>query len=103
MLPKHNHIRSKAIRDAARGEDCTLCSENHGNTVFAHLNESWAGKGRGIKADDLGGGFFACFNCHQKYDIPDRNCSDIEDWEIMRAMYRTWRRLWDRGIIGEIK
>ena len=102
MIPKHNHIRCKAIRDAANGEDCTLCSENHGNTVFAHLNESWAGKGMKIKASDIAG-MFLCFKCHSEYDNPHRNRDNIEDWEIMRAMYRTWKRLWERGIIGELK
>ena len=98
MIPKHNHIRSKAIRDAARGEDCTICGLNDDTTVFAHLDESWAGKGMRIKADDIAG-MFLCLNCHVDYG----NSMYIEDWQITRAMYRTWRRLWERGIIGEIK
>lgn len=75
---------------------------NDGTVVFAHLNESWAGKGIGIKADDLAGAFL-CAGCHAEYDRPFNLLGRIEDWEITRAMYRTWRRLWERGIIGELK
>ena len=99
MIPKHNHIRSKAIRDAARGEDCTICGIQDGTVVFAHLDESWAGKGMRIKADDIAG-MFLCVNCHSEYGHAR---STIDQWQITRAMYRTWRRLWDRGIIGELK
>ena len=98
MISKHNHIRSKAITQAANGESCTVCGVLDGTVVFAHLNESWAGKGMGIKADDLAG-MFLCAKCHHEYD----NGDDLSYKAIARAMYRTWRRLWDRGIIGELK
>lgn len=99
-LSKRKPIRSKAIRDAARGEPCTVCGDNDGTTVFCHLNESWAGKGIGQKADDLGGGFFGCSTCHYLYDSTVDGKPN--DHDIMRAMYRTIRRLWEMGII-EIK
>ena len=102
MIPKHNHIRCKAIRDAANGEDCTICGSQDGTVTFAHLNDSWAGKGTGIKADDIAG-MFLCERHHAIYDGRLISSSPIHDWEITRAMYRTWRRLWERGIIGEIK
>ena len=101
MIAKHNHIRCKAIRDAARDEDCTICGINDSTTVFSHLDESWAGKGMKIKADDIAG-MFLCVNCHAEYGSPS-HLLRIEDWQVMRAMYRTWRRLWERGIIGELK
>ena len=101
MILKHNHIRCKAIRDAANGEDCTICESQDNTVVFCHLNESWAGKGMRIKACDLAG-FFGCLKCHSEYDTPGSALSK-DHWEIMRAMYRTWKRLWERGIIGEIK
>lgn len=93
-LQKRKPIRSKAIRHAANGEACTVCGNNDGTTVFCHLNESWAGKGMGQKADDIAG-FFGCQKCHTKYDV----WQTILDIEIMRAMYRTWRRLIEKGII----
>ena len=94
-LEKRHPFRSKAITQAANGEACTVCGRNDGTTVFCHLNESWAGKGMGQKADDFAG-FFGCESCHWRYD---NGSKVIEGWEIMRAMYRTWRRLLDRGIL----
>lgn len=105
MLQKRKAIRSKAITQAAKGEPCTVCGKNDGTTVFCHLNESWAGKGMGQKADDIAG-FFACHRCHSYYDEKIQLYSGVTmnpTWftpeTIMRAMYRTWRRLYDLGII----
>ena len=100
-LQKHNHIRSKAITQAANGEACTICGLQNDTVVFAHINEPWAGKGMGIKADDMAG-MFLCEKHHDIYDGRIISSSPIQDWEITRAMYRTWRRLWERGIIGEL-
>ena len=97
MIQKHNHIRSKAIRNAAKGEACTVCEIQNETIVFCHLNESYAGKGLQIKADDIAG-FFGCRDCHADYDNGDY----LSDHDLLRAMYRTWRRLWERGIIGEL-
>ena len=97
MIEKFNHVRSKAIRNAAKDEDCTVCGTNDGTTVFAHFDSLFAGKGMGQKADDLGG-FFACYLCHENYGH-----KQVYDWVVLRAYYRTIRRLWDRGIIGELK
>ena len=102
MIEKFNHVRSKAITQAASGEACTICGIEDGTTVFAHLNEPWAGKGMGIKADDIAG-MFLCERHHGIYDGRIISSSPIHDWEITRAFYRTIRRLWDRGIIGELK
>ena len=94
-LEKRHPFRSKAITQAAKDEPCTVCCRNDGTTVFCHLNESWAGKWMGQKADDFAG-FFGCHKCHKDYDeIP----GVMGEWVIMRAMYRTWRRLLDRGIL----
>jgi Protein of unknown function (DUF1364) len=97
-LQKRTPIRSKRITQAAKGESCTVCGANDGTTVFCHLNESWVGKGMGQKADDIAG-FFGCYKCHVLYD----SGVHFEQRGIMRAMYRTWRRLWELGIIGELK
>lgn len=94
-LTKRKPIRSDAIRKAANGEACCLCGRNDGTTVFCHLNEGWAGKGMGQKADDIAG-FFGCGSCHYTYDKEPWNMSDLE---IMRAMYSTWLRLIELGII----
>src|SRR4030065_1434200 len=105
MSPKkRNPIRSKAITQAANGEACTVCGKNDGTTVFCHLNESWAGKGMGQKADDIAG-FFGCGVCHTAYDHNGKSLqkygghtiSGPDDKELMRAMYRTWVRLIELG------
>lgn len=89
--------RNQKILDAARGEACTICEANDGTTVAAHLNESWAGKGAGQKADDCAV-MFLCARCHDIYDRRIR-VRQVEDWEVLRAMYRTIRRLLDIGVL----
>lgn len=96
-LTKRVPIRSDAIRKAANGEACTICWAKDGTVVFCHLNESFAGKAMKLKADDIAG-FFGCYGCHKQYDTPGSPIAD-DHWAIMRAMYRTWRRLWELGII----
>jgi hypothetical protein len=60
------------IRESARGEDCQIrlpghCNHNRETTVWAHGNGSAAGKGIGMKSDDLLGSY-ACSDCHDVYD-----------------------------------
>lgn len=60
------------ITESARQEDCTIrlpgiCNFNRDTTVWAHGNGSAAGKGIGMKADDLLGAY-ACSACHDAYD-----------------------------------
>ena len=93
-LTKRKAIRSKAITQAAYGEDCCMCGRNDNTTVACHLNEQWAGKGMGLKASDIAI-FFGCSTCHKDYDVYAR----ISDKQLMRAMYRTWVRLIEMGII----
>lgn len=97
-LTKRKAIRSKAITKAAEGEQCAVCGKNDGTTVYAHLNESFAGKSLGKKADDLAG-FFACFECHHGYDGWIDGNYAITYFDVLRAVYRTWRRLYELGII----
>lgn len=96
-LTKRKVIRSKAILDAARGAPCSICGKLDGTIVFCHLNEAWAGKGIGRKSDDIAG-FNGCMECHDIYDRRHQN-EQHSDYIIMRAMYRTLRRLVEKGII----
>lgn len=96
-LTKRKPYRNKAITKAANGEPCTLCSTNDGTTVFCHINESWAGKGIGQKADDCAG-FFGCYMCHAVYD-GRVNGSWFSAEDILEAYYKTIRRLIDKGVL----
>ncbi|HEJ3062520.1 DUF1364 family protein [Pseudomonas aeruginosa] len=96
-------IVSKAVRDSARGEECTLqiagvCNHNWDTTVFAHLPDE--SKGMGTKADDLSG-CYACHACHDALDARRKNPLQAEEreWYMRRAMVRTWRRLHDKGLL----
>ena len=93
---KRQPIRSAMVTRAADGESCTVCDARDGTVVFSHLNENFAGKGMGQKADDIAG-FFACFRCHEAYE---RKLKTVTHWMVLRACYRTLRRLWERGIIN---
>jgi len=98
-LQKRKPFRSKAITQAAKDEACTICGRNDGTTVFCHLNESWAGKGMGQKADDCAG-MFLCQHHHDVYDGRTFSFTVTFDDSIwFRAYYRTIRRLLDRGIL----
>jgi len=61
-------IRSKAIRESAKGEACQVripgeCNGNPETTVFAHIN----GGGMGTKKSDLHGAY-CCSSCHDAID-----------------------------------
>lgn len=94
---------SKKIRNAARGELCTLnvagvCSYDRETTIFAHL--PFEGGAMGGKVTDLSG----CFACHACHDAADRRhwSAELEDhreFYFRRAMVRTWERLIEMGII----
>ncbi|MFQ6248843.1 DUF1364 domain-containing protein [Yersinia enterocolitica] len=63
-------FRSKALRDSARGQCCTLqipgiCNGNPETTVLCHLPSST--HGMGYKSDD----FWAVFGCNCCHDVID--------------------------------
>lgn len=96
-------IVSKAVRDSARDEECTLqiagvCNYNWATTVFAHLPDE--SKGMSTKADDLSG-CYACHACHDELDGRNkaRMPPEEREWYMRRAMVRTWRRLHDKHLL----
>lgn len=98
-ITKRIPYRNQAILRAAEGEECTCCCKKwDGTQVFCHFNESWAGKGMGQKADDCAG-FIGCDTCHDIYDKRMPNIYELTDADILRAYYRTIRRLLDKGIL----
>lgn len=101
-------IQSKKIRDAAKGEDCSLnilgaCNYDPATTVLAHLPDESHGMAR--KADDISA-CFACSSCHDVIDgramWPASNepfSGWHKEWYMRRAMVRTWRRLIEKGVV----
>lgn len=97
-------IESKRLRDAARGEDCTLniagvCSYNSSTVVLAHLPDESHGIAR--KSDDISA-CFACDSCHSVIDGRVKYQFDPGDKEfyMRRAMVRTWRKLIEMGVVA---
>jgi hypothetical protein len=97
----------QSIRDAARGEECTVritgaCVGGTETTVLSHWPGIDGDRGMGIKALDLCGAF-ACVGCHDVVDgrrgLPpgaSRN-SVTHDWLI--GHLRTLVRLAQKGIV----
>ncbi|GGE75833.1 hypothetical protein GCM10011533_30230 [Streptosporangium jomthongense] len=105
MLKKAIPIKSKHVRDAARGQSCTLqivgaCNGQWETTVLAHLPDESHGIAR--KADDLS----ACFACDACHSVIDGRAKwpglerDYQDWYLRRAQIRTWRVLLDMGVLS---
>jgi len=94
MFPKPTKIKSKKIRDSAKGESCTLrlgdCS-GRDTVVFAHLNSVY--KGIGNKSPDIFG-CYACYNCHQKLDA-----GEVEFEDQLMAMQETLMKLYQKRLI----
>ena len=96
-------IRSQALRDSARGQQCTaqivgVCNHNQWTTVLAHLPDE--SKGMSRKSDDFVGAF-CCSNCHDMIDgRVKRTIPELElEWYMRRAQTRTLRRWVEMGLI----
>lgn len=86
----------KAIRDSAKGEHCMFCGGVKDTVVFCH-GPRLDVAGLGQKVDDWWGAY-GCDECHAKVDqhMRDRNV-DMVYW--LRAIQRTQRRLYEKGIM----
>lgn len=96
-------VRSKKIRQAARGEDCTVqilgvCNDNPETTVLAHLPDYQGGMA--YKASDLSSAF-ACSDCHDAIDrrVKSEELESTRDWYLRRAQLRTLERLVEIGLV----
>ena len=92
-------MKSKKIRNSARGEDCSLrvstnCQDGE-TVVFAHLNSNY--RGVGIKSPDLFG-VYACYGCHIWLDA---GAVDYQDQ--LRALQETQMKLYNKGLIEVAK
>ena len=108
MIEKRQPYRNKKITQAAKGEPCLAefpgCTGGGEDTAFRHLNEGWAGKGGSQKADDCAG-FFGCQHCENLYAGLINRGWAVDEFKsdkwfyLLRAYYRTIRRLIDMGIL----
>ncbi|ENY0908407.1 DUF1364 domain-containing protein [Serratia marcescens] len=92
-MRKSPAFRSKALRDSARGQCCTLqisgiCNGNQETTVLCHLPSST--HGMGYKSDDYWA-VFGCSSCHDVIDgrIPyDWRSGELHE-VLFYALHRT--------------
>ena len=93
-------IKSKKIRDSARGEECTLnipgvCNYDTETTVLCHFSCQIGGSNR--LNGELSSGF-GCSDCHRQIDLYELSEADREFY-MRRSMVRTLDRLVDKGIV----
>jgi hypothetical protein len=91
-IPQKPDKAPDTLRDAARGEACTLrlvcCNHDPETTVLAHLRFfGWAGVAQ--KPDNLLA-VFACSACHDALDM--RTGAAVEFEDILRALGETLMR-----------
>lgn len=96
----------QAIRDSAKGEDCTVrlvgvCNSNPETTVWSHYPGHAGGRGMGVKSLCLAG-CYACSACHDAVDLrvryPGLDLLDIRlAWH--EAHLRSLVRLAQKGLL----
>ncbi|MGE4670449.1 DUF1364 domain-containing protein [Yersinia enterocolitica] len=94
-MSKSPAFRSKALRDSARGQCCTLqipgiCNSNPETTVLCHLPSST--HGMGYKSDDYWA-VFGCSDCHDVIDgrVPYEWQPGEREETILLALHATLR------------
>ena len=100
-------IKSKKIRDSAKGEDCTLnipsvCNYDPETTVLCHFTLHDGGSAR--LNGELSSGY-GCVRCHNVIDrreyLDSQSATDLEFY-MRRSMVRTLDRLFEKGLL-EVK
>lgn len=97
-------MKSKALRDSARGQDCTfqivgVCNYDPETTVLCHLPDESHGMSR--KSDDFSAAF-GCSACHDAVDgrKSSTEYSEHEHFYNSRANKRTIRKWLEMGLIS---
>lgn len=103
MYPKREPVRSKKLRDSARGKDCTLripgvCCGDPETTVLAHLPHG--GRSMGQKAPDTHA-VYACANCHDVLDNRTRHTVPRDELLecCLRGLAETQAQMMEDGLI----
>lgn len=104
MRQRQPRIEIPALRNLARGRDCTVnvpgvCNGNPETVVWAHSNHGKHGKAVGGKSHDHYG-CFACSDCHDWLD----NRAGFVDPEDRAAAFesayiKTWNWLWENHFL----
>ena len=96
-------IKSKKIRDSAKGEECTLviggvCNGDNETVVLCHFGVHSGGSAR--LNGDLSAGY-GCFSCHSIIDRREYSSLSEADREfyMRRSQVRTLDRLVDKGLV----
>jgi hypothetical protein len=105
-VQKESPIRSKAIRESAKGEGCTVripgCPSDPLQTIWSHYRGSAGGKGGAIKASDVCG-CYACTYCDSVYDgqhpRPDGMTKEAVDLAWHEGHIRSLVRLHQKGLL----
>jgi hypothetical protein len=81
QAPKHEYIRSEALRIAYRALPCQHCGAEGERAGVCGAHSNWGmGKGGAIKADDNRAASL-CFECHRELD-QGKNWSDVQKRSI---------------------
>lgn len=89
-----------AIRQSARGEDCTLrsavCNHDPATVVFCHVR--LPGDGMGMKPPDYFG-FYGCSSCHAIQEARDMTSGAYGFEDLLIALRRTQDKLAAKGLL----
>lgn len=94
---------SKAVRDAAKGENCQInlegvCNHNSETTVFAHFRVFGIAGMAQKPPEPIGS--FACSACHDEIDRRGRVGSELWGYDdLLRGMIRTILILRRKGVL----
>ncbi|WP_286237966.1 nuclease domain-containing protein [Neptuniibacter halophilus] len=93
-------IKSKALRDSARGENCTMrlpgvCNFNPETTVLAHVPCGMGGMG--MKGPDQIS-VYACSSCHDALDNRQPG-HHISGWHMIHAIAETQGKMIEKGLV----
>lgn len=103
LRQRQEPIRSKTLRDSARGAPCMLnfpcCNHDPETSVWCHWEDEQFGKGR--KANDTSG-FPGCSACHHWLDVQWAGRMELAlvRWYVIRALQRTFVWLLETGVIS---
>ena len=96
-------IRSKKLRDSARGEECTLrltgtCNHNPETVVLCHVGKI---RGMAFKCNDSFA-IYACSACHSAIDGRAKYSHELNpnlSEDVLRALELTQNRLIEKGLM----